>query len=143
MVEKDKKITTINVYVEILNYCKKNKLSLSEWVNTEFKNKYISVRAKVAELEKLEHRKEELIKEIKEIKDRNETMKISITTREMRFLETIGSRLEKGAEWKYIKNCYNNEHNRDLSIEELQFLYKSHKNKIKNRLEMALKKHNK
>ena len=135
----EKKITTIYVSPDILEYCKDNKISLSEWVDTEFSYKFLSVGSKYKEIENAKNRIEELTQEIEGIKARRADLAKGLTTRELRFIGTVKPLLRQGFELNAIKNRFNEEHKRNFSLDEFRALVEFYEEQLKSRVEHALR----
>jgi len=142
--ENTKKRTTIYLYDDIIQYVKKNKINLSEWLNKEFREQYLSINSKRKELESCLHKISILKKEISIIKQRKESLFMNITEAEKREIATIMPRLRKGFSFDAIRKGFNQNHNRSFSVDELRYLVNLYEDQSQKRLEIALsKKHKK
>lgn len=131
MVE-DKRQTTIYLLKDVFNYCKENKINLSEWVNTEFTKQYLSLTSKQEELARLQ-------KEITEIKERVETQNKLLTSREIRYICQVKARQREGKDLTSMWRWFNTEYNRKLSFAEFEELVEFYERQAVKRVEEAMK----
>jgi len=136
----ERKRTTFYIDSDIIKFCKENKINMSEWFSTEFKNKFFGVNAKVIELEQIKQREAEIKKEIQEIKERVSSQKLQLTDREKRFIYSIPERLKTGKDLKAIHNFFNYEYNRNLPFDDFLIMYKQHAKVAQDRYEYARSK---
>lgn len=137
---KDKSITTVYIEKRIRDYCKKNKIVLSDWINSIFTNQFLNVDSKLKEIQEIEARKQKLLKEIEDIKERTESLSRNLSTREVRDIETIKARIDKGANHHAILRQFNTVHNRTFTMEEFKELVNIHEIKQERRLKFRTEK---
>lgn len=137
----DKKITTIYIRKDVLEFCKANKVNLSQWINVEFFDKFLSIKAKQAELEAIGQRREKVMNEVKEIKKRLSELSESLTDREKRYISTVIPNLKKGsATWEGALAYFNNEFKRNSTLEDFKSVVDLYETQARTRLDYALSK---
>lgn len=114
----DRRTTSITVRNDILKFVSENKMSLSEFVNVEFVNRYLGLNAKVKRFEECSAEREQLRSEIKAIKERVKEQVFRLTAHELRFIATVTPRRRKGYNITAMKNSFNYEFNRKFSLDD-------------------------
>ena len=137
--QEKKSITTIYILDIVKEFCKKNKLNLSEEINSLFVEKYLSIKSKVDKLELIKE-EERLITEIKQIKERHEVISKNLTTEEKRYISQVNERIRKGFELKSIHSWFNKEFNRAIDLTEFKELVHFYEEQSQKRVEIALNK---
>lgn len=143
MVKSDKKITTMYINKDIWSFCKKNKMNLSDWVNTEFTHQYLGLEAKKEEIKKIDIRKEVLSGEIGEMEKTLKTVSISLTDKEIRFIATVKPLVSKGCDHLAIHKRFNQENKREFTFPEFKDLVQLHEDHHQRRLEILKNKRKK
>ena len=99
-----KKSTCVYINNEIIEYCKKFKINLSEWINTEFTKKNLNIQSKMAKIQQLQV-------EIDQIKERTDIINKSLTQRELRYICQVTARIKEGKNISALWRRFNIEYN--------------------------------
>jgi hypothetical protein len=124
-----KTTTSIRVDEEILDFCRSNHISLSEWVCREFGKQFLGLQSKLTELGELENKADELRGIIKAQKERLTQLNLQVTNLERRYLKNVPERHRSGFNMKSMHDFYNNEFSRNLSFDEFISLVELYKTK--------------
>lgn len=134
----DKKITSIYIKKEILAHAQENKIVLSNWVNRTYEEQYLGLNSKYKELEELKQREKQLIEEIEFIKQKNDDIKLQLTTEEKRFISTVLPRINRGFSLIAIRNQFNNDYNRAFSLDEFKSIVDFYETQNQKRVNFAI-----
>jgi len=134
----EKKITTVYIEKEIREHAKTFKISLTDFINLEYRRKYLSLESKMQRLQKLDVEKEDLLKEIRELRERLENAKIELTVAEQRNLSTVKVRQRKGMEISSMWRFFNSEYNRNFTLVEFEQLVNLYESQCQKRVEEAM-----
>ena len=127
----EKKITTVHIDKKVLDFAKKYKVNLSEWLNDEFTKQHLSLEAKKKALKKLE-------KEIKQIEARTEILSKALTQRELRYICQVTPRLKEGKNITAMWRRFNVEYNRKYTFNEFQALVSFYEKQAIERVRRAM-----
>jgi hypothetical protein len=136
----DKKITTIYVNKDIKEFCKDNKINLSDWINTEFTDKFLSAGFKVKLIEEKSREIEKLKEEVKQIRERRDELKTTLSEREIKGICSCVARRSKGFNLNSMCNFFNDEYKRTFTIDEFVGLLDLYDTKAKERTAYAMNK---
>lgn len=139
----EKARTTIYLDKEVHDFCKDNKINISEYLNNKIREDFLDINSKVRELEQIKNREEELKEEIQQMRERAASLTNELTTREKRFIYSIPEKLKQGYEFKAMFRLFNNENNRNYTYDEFVQLYRAHEKVARERLAEVSKKNNK
>lgn len=118
----EKKITTVYIDKDILEHRSKFKICLSEWINKNYREHFLSLKSKVDQLEEIHGRMLDLKDEIAVLRERTEIVERGLTISERRFLSTVRSLLREGKEITHIWRRFNSEFNRCFTFDEFASL---------------------
>lgn len=139
MPKEDKVVRSIYISKEINKFCKRNSINLSDWVNIEFAKKFLSMDSKYRELEAIYKRRDILTKEIEDGKERRMSLKANLTQNERRFIYTVTPKLRKGFKLTAMRNFFNQEYGKRLTLDEFRSLVDLYEGKAEERLKHVLK----
>jgi hypothetical protein len=121
-------ITSVNIDQEIIDFCGKNHINLSEWIRKEFARQYFSLYNKVKELEELQTKLDTMKQDIQDQKTRMENMKVLLTQAERRYLANVPAKIKAGFKIQAMLDYYNNEFSKDLGTQEFLSYVELYKN---------------
>lgn len=142
MTHLNRKVTSLNIDKDVLEFCRDNKINLSEWVSTEFSKKFLGMDSKIKRLKEIEKEKTQLLYEIELIKERQDSVSKQLTQNEIRYICTVKAKLRSGCDFNSIKNFFNDEYHRNLSLDEFRSLVKFHEDQMEKRTQYAIEKIN-
>jgi hypothetical protein len=119
------KQTSLNIEIDILNFCKENKIVLSQWVNKKFSDEFFGLNSKIKRLEEIKQEEYKLKKQIELIKSRTQDINSNLTTREIRFLQSVELKRKQGFEMKAMHNLFTNDY-RNISFDDFISLAKKY-----------------
>lgn len=102
---------------------KEYKFNFSEWINSNFREKFMSIESKEFEIRGYLRKVEKLKQEIKEVEERNHTYAEMLTTIERRFFKQIPIWIDKGCDMKSLCIRFNVTFNRNIDFEDFKKVY--------------------
>lgn len=133
-----KKVTTLYLDTEVCEHAKEFKINLSEFVNTEYRNKFLSLAAKEAELAKKRDEILVLEQEVLSIRERMEGLMVALTESEKRFVSTVMPRLRDGKELSAMHRAFNADFSRSFSLHEFEQLVRVYERQAEKRLSYVI-----
>ena len=136
----EKSRTTLFLENEIRDHARENKVNLSEFLNQEYRSKYLSLQAKVDRLADLQEEAKALASEIQHDQERSEAMKLQLTDRERRYLATVMPRRREGKDMAAMWRFFNQEHGRGFTFAEFEELVRLYEEQAEKRAAYAMSK---
>ena len=130
-----KKKTCLLLQQDIITFCRKNKINLSEWVNVEFTQYYLSLEKKKQQIETLQN-------EIKQIEARADVLNKELTSREIRYIYQVTPRRKEGKKMPALLAFFNNEYHRNLTLSEFEAIVNFYEKAAINRIKAAMERKN-
>lgn len=134
----EKSRTTLFIENEVRKHAHDNKVNLSEFVNREYRSKYLSINAKEERLAEFQRKQRELAEEIERDKERAETTKRQLTHAELRYLSTVIPRRREGKEMAAMWRFFNREFERTYTFAEFEALVRLYEGQAERRAAYAI-----
>ena len=139
------RITTIYIGEDVLAHAKSNKVNLSGFCDTSYREKYLSADAhskliveKEAEIKRIEGEIETLRQQIKDSEHRARTAPFILTQREARFVENVPALLRVGDSYETLHERFVKDYGRNVTLTEFIKAVNIYNEKQEKRLAFAL-----
>ena len=119
---KDQKTVRLekDILDDIRKKARESGFNFSEWVSNEYRNKFMSINSKKAEIESYQKKIFQLENEINDIFEREETVKSGLGRNEKRFLLSVPILIKEGKEWKALCNRFNITFSKSFSLDQFK-----------------------
>lgn len=134
----EKSRTTLFVRDDVRNHAREFKVNLSEFLNREYVNKYLSLDVKEAKLTYAEQEVARLKAEITQDKERLESLSLELTEHERRYLATVMPRRRAGYDMRAMWAFFNTEYKRKVEFSEFEHLVRLYEQQAEKRAAYAM-----